>query len=319
MPLLAQVYAPLEDTYYDRALYVFACKSAGCRRKEGSVRALRAIYRNEEREEKERRREQEELEKELSKTAAPEAKIGDQLFGDKSGDTTNPFASSNPFGGDPFAKPAVKESTKDTAKESSKSTKDAKKPQAKPASNPSAEFPSYPCFYIDVEEEYLTPKKQMDISGLNVEMLEAGADDAEDAGPSGKAAELGKEVEANTDPVFQRFVDIVENNPEQVVRYRRPLAPLLYSGSDDVARQLTADPLEIPDGPRGSRTLELQLMPHAIMALEGDDDNIANGMEWGSIFIATSDVDTLDVDSNGVGYLEEWVGVQWEEVLAAPQ
>jgi pre-rRNA-processing protein TSR4 len=320
MPLLAQLYAPLENTYYDRALYVFACKEAGCRRKVGSVRALRAIYRDEQREEQERLREEEELKVDVTKNAPKsDTKLGDEVFGTSSGGPKNPFASENPFAtSNPFES-KISNTAKAESEKPVAPAKTADKVKSSPIINDSKEdILAFPCFYIDVEEEILTPKKKPNLSELNAEILEPGTED--DDTSASKTAELGKAVEANMDQVFQKFVDIVENNPEQVVRYQRSLKPLLYSGSDEVAQRLTTSPLEYPRGAHGSRVLELQLMPHAIMVLEGDDDNIANGMEWGTIFVATAEVDALpNLDAHGVGYAEEWVGVQWEEVMIAPE
>jgi len=41
--LLLQAYAPLEGTDYERVLYVFACREKSCQKKDGSVKAFRAV------------------------------------------------------------------------------------------------------------------------------------------------------------------------------------------------------------------------------------------------------------------------------------
>ncbi len=58
-------------------------------------------------------------------------------------------------------------------------------------------------------------------------------------------------------------------------------------------------------------------MPKAIYDLEtvGQDTvaDILNGMSWGTIIVCTDEEDYMpEFDRNHVGYVEEWVGVQWE-------
>lgn len=40
------------------------------------------------------------------------------------------------------------------------------------------------------------------------------------------------------------------------------------------------------------------------------------GMDWGTVIVGVCAEDCVPggVEEGGVGYLEEWVGVQWEEV-----
>lgn len=61
-------------------------------------------------------------------------------------------------------------------------------------------------------------------------------------------------------------------------------------------------------------------MPKMIIDLENNYNDVKqiidNGMEWGTIIVATDSEDFVPVnwlDDNGVAYLEEWCGVQWEE------
>jgi pre-rRNA-processing protein TSR4 len=57
------------------------------------------------------------------------------------------------------------------------------------------------------------------------------------------------------------------------------------------------------------------LTPHAITELEAHEMSI-DGMEWGTIIlgVCSKDCKPADVPEGEVGYVEEWVGVQWEEV-----
>ncbi|ODQ64420.1 hypothetical protein NADFUDRAFT_47607, partial [Nadsonia fulvescens var. elongata DSM 6958] len=108
-------------------------------------------------------------------------------------------------------------------------------------------------------------------------------------------------------------------NPEQIIRYEFEGKPLLYSNGDKVAKRYLAHATpDIPLCPlsREQRVYELQLMPHAIEYLEaGEDISLNKGMEWGTIIVATSRADAMpELDERGIGYTEEWVDVQWEDV-----
>ena len=142
------------------------------------------------------------------------------------------------------------------------------------------------------------------------------------------------------DATFLHFADITSQNPEQVLRYyditaSTPTMPLLYSRSDEVGRILSpsahegvaAGAIEVGDVserlPRcgncgGKRVVEVQLMPHAITTLERDMEPaqaFEEGMEWGSLVVGVCDKDCgADPDATE-GYVEEWVGVSWEEVV----
>jgi len=63
------------------------------------------------------------------------------------------------------------------------------------------------------------------------------------------------------------------------------------------------------------RVFEVQLTPHAIMDLEREETSI-DGMEWGTIIVGVCERDCQQkgVNHGGVGYVEEWAGVQWEEL-----
>lgn len=330
LTLLAQISAPLENTYYDRVLYVLTCLEPSCRRKEGSVRAIRGIKRDKEKERLQREKEEEEKrvkqKQELENRRKNEAKlkklgeIGDQL--------TYGASSQNPFGGDPFGeKPfwgKVSDSiTPETIDKAEKVGKATGKPPAYVdysalAYGSKNEFPSY---LLQVESEQLTPREQP-LDNIHVGIEEPGEED-DTRCPSSSNVEdsdsLAKQLNAaNVDKAFQHFVDIVDNNPEQVMRYDRPLKPLLYSSSDKVAKIFSQTPAAIPKCSitNGPRILELQLVPHAIAVLEDGNEDIERGMEWGAIFVATSKEDGMpQLNAEGIGYTEEWVGVQWEEEI----
>lgn len=63
------------------------------------------------------------------------------------------------------------------------------------------------------------------------------------------------------------------------------------------------------------RVFEVQLTPHAITELEAEEMSL-DGMEWGTIVVGVcgKDCKPAGVQEGEVGYVEEWAGVQWEEV-----
>lgn len=322
MPMLVQAYSTLEDKYYDRVMYVFACPEPGCRRKAGSVRALRSIRRDPEREVREKKRdaelkkieEQQQKEKEEAKAKKKEAmgKIGSVMTGDKGG---NPFSQSNPFAknDNPFAKndnPFAKkeEEKKDEVVASSPTDElisSLQKTQLAPL--PYKRDTSCPKFqhghYLYTEQEYLTPESHRELpEGIKIET------EAEDGEVTDETAEavLDKEYEkmVNVDNHFHRFSDIVEHNPEQVVRYEFKGQPLYYA--DDETHKEVSELLKSE-----KKAFEFQVMPNAISQVS---DDIINGMEWGTILVCVDPEDKLpELDENNVGYEEEFVGVQWEK------
>lgn len=137
--------------------------------------------------------------------------------------------------------------------------------------------------------------------------------------------------ESSLDRTFQRFADRLAQNPEQVIRYEFDGQPLLYRKDDMVGKIFDSQyrssgkvqtipargvPNRIPrcQNCGSHRVFELQLTPHAITELEAEEPGI-EGMEWGSIVLAVCAQDCLEKGRNAgeVGYVEEWVGAQWEE------
>lgn len=83
------------------------------------------------------------------------------------------------------------------------------------------------------------------------------------------------------------------------------------------------------------RVFELQLTPQAIAELEAEEEMSLEGMDWGSVILGVCSRDCVppggvegeaagekgkgEGNGNGngngkVGYVEEWIGVQWEEM-----
>ena len=63
------------------------------------------------------------------------------------------------------------------------------------------------------------------------------------------------------------------------------------------------------------RLFEIQLCPHAIAELEADELSL-EGMDWGTVIVGVCERDCLPrgLADGAAGYLEEWAGVQWEEL-----
>ncbi|KAA8910468.1 programmed cell death protein 2 [Sphaerosporella brunnea] len=338
MTLLLQLNGAIEQSPHERMFYVFACKEKTCRRKKGTVRAIRGVKVSKDWEEKVSRaatvrEEERRRSEERRKVEAAKPKAGDLLFGNGglgNAGGVNPFSTGSSGGANPFStstaaaqnpfstKPATQMETL------AKSFADALKisqPVAEPAPEPllygpSEPWPSplphkFPLFYLDADYETLVPEKPMEQKmevlmdeGSGSDTLPVSSSDADDG---------------HLDVAFQKFADRAGQNPEQVLRYERGGTPLLYSYDDDVAKTLldsrkdySARKIPACSGcGKRDRVFEFQLMPHAISVLEGDSLSL-DGMEWGTILVGTCTCVPKVRDANGVGWVEEWVGVQWE-------
>lgn len=189
----------------------------------------------------------------------------------------------------------------------------------------------YPHYSLDAEYETLDAPSTPQIPE-NARM-----DLDTETGEGGGGKEDKEVYESSLDKTFQKFADRVGENAEQVLRYEFKGKPLLYSDNDAVGKLLAHHSENGPSSnakvtttgskagagmPRcqscgAERVFEVQLTPHAITELEADEMTI-DGMEWGTIIMAvcTKDCKPSDVSEGEVGYVEEWVGVQWEEVPA---
>ena len=152
---------------------------------------------------------------------------------------------------------------------------------------------------------------------------------------SGGAKDDADAFESTIDKAFQRFADRLAQNPLQVLRYEYKGTPLLYSKTDAVGNSLAPHQSPAPSGngkvatvgrpgstgmPRcqscgAGRVFELQLTPQAITELEVEEMGL-DGMDWGTIILGVcgEDCQPKGMEQGQAGYLEEWVGVQWEEV-----
>jgi len=284
-----------------------------------------------------------------SNSSKPTTNLGETLFGVKSPGTAsaNPFAiSSNPSSAtNPFASAstsAAKSAQKPTANESLPETFAQKARISSPppsteaaVSVPEEPWPAkdafsepYPSYHLDADTEYLENDPQEIPSNARLDRSSANGEG------SSSAAEDKTLFESTMDKTFQRFADRLSQNPEQILRYEFAGQPLLYAKTDTVGKLLATDlessnakvqvvnqngqsATKVPKCPNcgASRVFELQLTPHAITMLEADDMSL-DGMDWGTIllFVCGADCQQKGRNARKIGYLEEWVGVQWEEL-----
>ncbi|KAM0716992.1 hypothetical protein Q7P37_006844 [Cladosporium fusiforme] len=343
--LLMQLNGDLPDRFpgHERRVYIFGCKQKTCRRKDGSVRGIRTTRVSKEALEAAQAKASA---KEAAPPAAEPPKpkqtnIGESLFGvqpSKANQNANPFSTSgaagsgaaNPFStssqpaANPFAPansspvPAklaekteavekLSQTFAEKARIASPTAQDSPKPTAGPKEPWPAQSsfpPPYPHYYIDADKEYLDPEPQA--VPQNIRLAESGEFETTASGGSGNSADDKAAIDSTMDKLFQRFADRLAQNPEQILRYEFAGQPLLYSKKDVVGSAWPRVPRCAKCG--AERVFELQLTPHAITELEADDLSL-EGMDWGTIILASCAADCE-------GENEEWVGVQWEELTS---
>ncbi|KAF3059195.1 putative 20S rRNA accumulation protein 4 [Daldinia childiae] len=359
---------PIRFPGHERRLYVFSCRRKTCRRKEGSIRALRSVRiapGSATAAATATTKEEKTKPKEEKPKSQPPSNLGETLFGAQA--LGSPFGSTNPFststtssaGGNPFAtsenpfstpsSPPPSTETKPEPKPESSApsintpTDDIKSlprtfaqtlnlnnnqqtPSPPPPSEPwpiEADQPTpYPIAYLsEAEYETLDPTPAPSIP-QNTRLVDVDDNDGKKGGKEDREV-----FESSMDAAFQRFADRLAQNPEQAIRYEFGGQPLLYSKTDAVGK-LFATPgtgvvTTAANGmPRcgncgAARTFEVQMTPHAITELEADELSL-EGMDWGTVIVGVCEKDcqARGVSEGEVGYLEEWAGVQWEELTA---
>ena len=342
MNLLLQLHADLVERFpgHERRLYVWACKRKACRRKEGSVRGFRAIRTDGSKPTSAPPvRQSTTGASDNKQSERPAVNLGETLFGVKSPSLAqaNPFASpalgnsaANPFASMSSAqKPTSVEPLAETFAQKARISSPSPAESSPIVSGPpepwpaQSEFPeAYPAYHVDADYEYLEPDSQ-DIPSTT--RLDNGENSTAD---DNKAA-----FESSMDKTFQRFADRLAQNPEQVLRYEFEGAPVLYSKTDAVGKLLApaqeAANVKVQTASRAGggarmprcascgakRVFELQLTPHLIMELEAEDMGL-DGMDWGTILfgVCSADCEQKGKGLGDVSYVEEWIGVQWEEL-----
>ncbi|XWX00011.1 hypothetical protein V2A60_008027 [Cordyceps javanica] len=353
MVLLLQLNGELPERFpnHDRRIYVFACKRASCRRREGSIRAVRGVRVWEDdgsaaAEAAEKRKKKEEDAKKAEKPKEPEPpkpRLGDALFGggpsasagaNPFSSNANPFSSSpggaagsNPFGANPFSSQPAAAAAATPTDTTTTAERDLPKTFAETLSINSPKTDAVRPSAIEAwpaAAQQPAPYPTLYLADADYETLEPEPADMplpanariEDADAPETTSAADKEAfESAMDTTFQKFADRLAQNPEQVIRYEFGGAPLLCSKTDAVG-QLLLGRAAMPrcGGCGGRRTFEVQLTPHAIAELEAEDLSL-EGMEWGTIIVGVCENDCVPgyLEDEEAGYLEEWAGVQWEE------
>lgn len=137
--------------------------------------------------------------------------------------------------------------------------------------------------------------------GITPEVVET--DESEITGSMGEAPEeeldsMAKH-ESREDKIFQKFKTKIAQEPEQILRYGRGIAPIWISGENIPQEQ------DIPDCPCGARRLfEFQVMPQLLNYLKAD--RLGRSVDWGVLAVFTC----AESCRQGTGYTEEFVWKQ---------
>ncbi|KAL8999620.1 MAG: hypothetical protein Q9169_001580 [Polycauliona sp. 2 TL-2023] len=189
----------------------------------------------------------------------------------------------------------------------------------------------YPTYHLDADYETLDAPPTPTASSSSTHNIPYASSDTKDPPATDEDDDPANWLSgpAKADKTFLRFAARLAQNPEQVLRYEWCGQPLLYCKDDEVGKAFPSAstsgmssssgkvlPSRIPNcmncGAR--RVFEFQLTPHAISELERDEEGL-EGMEWGTIVVGSCEKDCVErgVEDGKVGWVEEWVGVSWEE------
>lgn len=322
---------PQEFPGHERRLYILSCAKKQCRRKEGSVRAIRGVRISPEATKLA-------AEKDANKDKKPQPKqapisrgkavtntmFGDSLFGGSkpAGGAGggmfggNPFssgaASSSPFAqsADMAAKPAQKAVEEKAAEDLPKTFAKAMNIEDKLAQGPAppsepwpqgSELPKpYPLFYL-ADADYEILDKEEEIPLQKVEMMEM--DTEVEAGGSGGGKEDKDVYESSIDNTFQKFADRLSQNPEQVIRYEFKGQPLLYTKNDAIGKALGAkegnEKVKVQKGGSGipkcsncGKGRVFEVQLTPHAITELESEEMTlEGMEWGTIIVGVCEAD----------------------------
>lgn len=352
LALYLQAFSPFKDKLYDRVIYIFGCKNTQmCSRKKGSIKCIRGIVKDPVKMAELKKQQDEALQKEMEEKLKLEAKtkqrdeLTKDLFGPSQGDKganpfdkgANPFdKGANPFdkGGNPFTKKEAPKVAANEGEEPKTTTYASVSAQNTPPKSPKKQskfdLPEYPGYFVYVTKEKFNANKADTEMEKYKHLIETQSiEDGEGKGQLTATSSIANDPQilkiANMleDKVFEHFSTTVLHNASQVLRYDIGGKPLLYNGKDQIFKDFSTEPFNIPRpgyNPSSTRQFELQLMPKAILDLEVvDNANMAailNGMAWGTLIVCTDTEDYIPeeyYDENHVGYVEEYCGVQWEE------
>lgn len=304
---------------------MLTCRTKQCRRKSGSITALRAVKKH-----------PGNTQRSPSPPIAPQTQdLGSHLFGTKKtadSPSLNPFSQShsndpktNPFSSHPLPSTLAAKAPQETVEEalSTDFSSELRISDDKASKNveasvqdswpPQSSFPkSFEHVFLESDYEYLV------LESKEVPKDTSSKIQYEDESSTG-TKDLDKEIfESTMDKTFMRFSDRLAQNPEQVIRYDYKGNPLLYSDKDEVGKMLSESSTR-PKGGTGmpncekcgsGRVFEVQLVPGAIEAVEGSDIGLEDGMDWGTIIVGSCARNCGDLGQTT--FRREWCGVQWE-------
>ncbi|PNS21384.1 hypothetical protein CAC42_1163 [Sphaceloma murrayae] len=339
---------------HERRLYLLGCRKKACRRKEGSVRGFRATRASRlpsraplpeasPLPQQEPTKPKQDLGSSIFGARPSPSSASSNPFSTTStaSSNSNPFASASslaakpPQRPDPTPDPAatLPQTFAEKARISASSEITPPQPHGPPPPWPDLSVfpPPFPYYSLDADYETLEAPSTTVPSQTKIDM-DIDEPTASSASSSSKDKDANQEVfESSMDKTFQKFADRVAQNPEQILRYEFGGQPLLYSRDDAVGKILAPQIGEVTAKAGGSarssrvprctncgaeRVFELQLMPNAITELETEEMGV-DGMDWGTIIfeVCSKDCVPRGVKEGEVGYTEEWVGVQWEELM----
>ena len=268
MCLLLQLNSDLPERFkgHERRLYVFACRNKACRKKAGTVRALRGTRispsnlqkKNAGDEDKQSVQDSSSSSSSSTSTGA-QPNLGNSIFAPTSPSVNsqqqnpftstfdarqNPFtsnkASSQSFSTASASQPAIQPDKLKTHNLSTPPTTFATKARlaaAAPAAVAKEPWPSessrpkpYLAYSLDADYETLDPSPPSSLGpklGTVTDYIHSKDEDRE-------------AFESSLDKSFQRFADRLSQNPEQVLRYEFGGVPLLYSKNDAAGKVLSS-------------------------------------------------------------------------------
>ncbi|KAJ8663169.1 hypothetical protein O0I10_001346 [Lichtheimia ornata] len=334
MYLIFQGYVPLADSPYHRVIYVWGCNQRLCMRKEGSFSVLRShlvdpeyLAAQKKKEEEKRKKEQRKKQQQASPFGAPAGfQLGD-LWGASSPSTT-PVTTS-------FASVASKASASaQPPSSSSNSLADAMSKMNLDDDTttqhviPPESIVSFPAENLWITEEDLNNMASFGIDmsryqeyvDMQNALLESAAADEEWSGETYEKQTLPKGV----DKQFRKFMERVECEPSQCVRYEWAGVPLLYHQLQQPLSSLAGRCTHC-----GSpRVFEMQLMPNVLSVLpvaEYASSNTSSsatgdelkawdvGMEFGTVMVFVCEKDCHPGDVESPSHVREHVVVQYEK------
>ncbi|KAL8876338.1 MAG: hypothetical protein Q9198_005447, partial [Flavoplaca austrocitrina] len=316
MALILQLNGDLPEYLPDhqRKLYVFTCRYKPCRRKPGSIRAIRGTKISASFPQTPAHKDKIPMQDESLKSPSPLPNLGDSIFNttstgtastraspfsfSKSTTNINPFSSSKTINSLPSGQQV--HSTKPPSQDPPLHESFAQKsriscpPTTSPVPRPRSPWPSpsllpqpFPSYHLDADYETLdTPSPHTNAPSSSIQSIDSKDPPAtdEDDDPANWLSGPAK-----ADKTFLRFAARLAQNPEQVLRYEWRGQPLLYSKDDEVGKVFPS--ASAPSGTTSTqrasqsripncmncgarRVFEFQLTPHAISELERDEEGL---------------------------------------------